>query len=360
MKGYAKIRLAVFLCIMLVLPSIVSVLPMTAQDVSAAEELYVSWFYEMGRHENTPVQIEKGVKFYIGDYAYIGQGNKYGTATMYKDAKYSTSKKSVISVDSSGLLTAKKTGTATIKIKYKGKTISQKFKVVAKGKLSSSASAKGLQKAADKVKNSMPKSITKSNALKYTKIKNNYVTNAGKYSFDLTSGGFLQEEVKEESYTYRTSSNKLAVPDAGRSHTLDYLLYEYSDKNSPTSTRSSKAMKIASASATTKQITVKLKSAVTVEHILAANIEASYLNKETLNKKTAIVNIYILDKTTSEVLNATGTITKGSKTVTIKATTSNWVDGNYVTTPVKFKKGHVYEIGAKGLRWGNGKTVKVK
>ena len=206
----------------------------------------------------------------------------------------------------------------------------------------------------------MPKKITKSNALKYTKIKNNFVTQAGKYSFDLTSGGFLQEEVKSGNSTYRTSSNKLAVPDAGRSHTLDYLLYEFSDKNSPTSTRSSKAMKISSASATKKQITIKLKSAVTTEHILAANIDNYYSNKDSLNKKTALISVYIFDKTTKEVLNGTGTITKGSKVVTVKATTSGWVDGSYVTTPVSFKKGHVYAIGAKDLRWGNGKTVKVK
>ena len=360
MKRYAKIRLAVFLCIMLVLPSIVSVLPMSAQDVSAAEELYFSWFYEIEKHENTPIQIEKGAKFYVGDYAYIGQGNDYGTATMYKDVKYSSSKKSVISVTSKGLLTAKKGGTATIKIKYKGKTISQKFKVVSKGKLTKSTAAKGLQKAATTVKNSIPKKITTSNAFKYTKVKKNYITKAGLYSSDITSGGFLQEEVKGETYSYTTSSNKLAVPDAGRYHTLDYLLLKYSDKNSPTSTRSSKALKISSASATTKQIKVKVKTAVTTAHILAANIDNYSLNKDSLNKKTALVDVYILDRTTCEVLNGTGTIKAGSKIITINVTTSGWVDGNYVTTPVKLKKGHVYEIGAKELRWGGGKTVKVK
>ena len=98
----------------------------------------------------------------------------------------------------------------------------------------------------------------------------------------------------------------------------------------------------------------------TTAHILAANIDNYYLNKDSLNKKTAFVDVYILDKTTSEVLTGTGTITKGSKVVTVQATTSGWVDGNYVTSPVKFKKGHVYEIGAKDINWGDGKTVTVK
>ncbi len=360
MKQNNKIRLAIFMCIMLVLPTIVSVLPMTSQEVSASEEVYLSWFYDVSRHEGKPIQIEKGAKFYVGDYAYIGDGDTYGTVTLFSKAKYSSNKKSVISVSSKGLLTAKKTGTATIKIKYKGKTISQRFKVVGKGTLTKSAAAKALQKAATNIKKSMPSKITKSNAMKYTKMKKNYITAAGKHSFDITQLGFITEDVKSGNYSYKASSVKLAVPDAGRYSTMDYMLYRYAEKNSPTSTRSSKAMKISSISASTKQINVKLKKAVSLDHILAANIDNYYLNKESLNRKTAFINVYILDKTTSTVLDGTGTITKGSKTVTVKVTTSSWVDGNYVTTPVKLKKGHVYEIGAKDLRWGNGKTFKVK
>lgn len=359
MKPYTKIRLAVFLCIVMVLPSILSVLPMTAQEVTAAQPLYVSWSYDVERLANTTVDIEKGTKFYVGDYAYISDGDTTGTATLFSKAKYSSGKKSVASVNSKGLLTAKNTGTTTIKIKYKGKTISQKFRVVKKGSFSNASSAKKLQKVADKVKSSMPSKITKSNALKYTKIKNNYISQAGNFSSDITSAGFLYELKKDGNYSYTTVSAKLAVPDAGRYNTLSQLLYRYSAKNSPTSTSSSKALKIASASATTKQIKIKLKKAVTTEHILAANIDNSSYNS-TPGKKQANIYVYICDKTTNEVLYGVGTITKGSKVVTVKIKESKWVDGNYVTTDVKLKKGHTYEIGAKDLVWGNGKTVKVK
>lgn len=359
MKGYSKIRLAVFLCIMMVLPSIVSVLPMTAQEVSASQEVTVSWFYDISRHENTAIQIEKGAKFYVGDYAYIADGNTFGTASLFSKAKYSSTKKGVASVNSKGLLTAKKTGTTTIKIKYKGNTISCKFKVVKKGSLSSSAAAKGLKKAADKVTSSMPSKVTKSNALKYTKTKNTYITSAGKYSSDITSGGFLMEEVQDGNYTYTTSSCKLAVPNAGRYNTLDYLLYRFGQKNSPTSTRSSKAMKISSVSANTNQITVKIKSAVTVEQILAANIENGSYNK-TPNKKSAVAYVSIYDKTAEENYTGLATITKGSKVVKIKLVKYEWVDNVWTTTTQKLQKGHTYMIGSKNMSWGNGKTVKVK
>lgn len=359
MKGYAKIRLAVFLCIMMVLPSILSVLPMATQEVSAAQELNVGWFYDISRHENTPIQIEKGAKFYVGDYAYISDGDLYGTATLYAKATYSSSKKGVASVNSKGLLTAKKAGITTIKIKYKGKTISANFMVVNKGSLSDSAAAKGLQQAIDKVKNSMPSEITKSNALKYTKIENTYISAAGKYASDITSSGFLMEEIKDGNYSYTSASCKLAVPDAGRYYYLDYLLYRYSDKNSPTSTRSSKAMKIASVSANSNQITVKVKKAVTVDQILAANIQNSSYNKNP-NKKSAVAYVMIYDQTAQENYTGLATITKGSKVVKIKLVKFGWVDDVWTGTTQKLQKGHTYAIGAKDLSWGNGKTVKIK
>lgn len=359
MKKYAKIRLAVFLCIMMVLPSIISVLPMTSLETSAAQELYVSWFYDISKQENNPIQIEKGVKFYVGDYAYIADGNTIGTASLFAKAKYTSSNKSVATINAKGLLTAKKTGTTTIKIKYKGKTISAKFKVVKKGSLTGSGAVKGLQKAVNKVKASMPSKVTNSNALKYIKIKNNYIISAGNYSTEITSSGFLMEEVKDGNYSYTTSSCKLAVPDAGRYNTFDYLLYRYGSKNSPTSTRSSKMMKIASVSANTKQITVKIKKAVTVDQILAANIE-NWSHNRTPNKKSSVVYVSVYDKTAQESYIGLATITKGSTVVKIKLTKSEWVDNVWTTTDQKLKKGHTYMIGAKNISWGNGKTVKVK
>lgn len=359
MKHRLKIRLAVFLCVMMVLPSIVSILPMMTQEVSAAQELYFDWYYDINECKDSFVEIEKGAKFYVGDYAYITDKDQAGCATLFTKAKYSSSKKGVASVNSKGLLTAKKTGITTIKIKYKGKTISAKFKVVAKGSLSNGAEAKALQKAVNKMKASIPSKVTKGNALKTLKAQNTYSATAGTYSSAISVSGFLFEEVKDGSYTYNKRSNKLAVPQAGRYYYISSLLYQFSDKNSPTSTRSSKALKISSMSANTKQITVKIKNPITVEHILAANIENSYYNK-TPNKKSAAVYVSVYDKDTYETYTGLATLKKGAKVLNIKLTKSEWVDDVWTTKTVNLQKGHTYVIGAKDLAWGGGRTVKVK
>ena len=359
MKHHFKIRLAVFLCIMMVLPSIVSVLPMMTQDVSAAQELYFDWYYEINNCKDSFVEIEKGAKFYVGDYAYIMDKNLSGCASLFSKAKYTSSKKSVASVNSKGLLTAKKPGTTTIKIKYKGKTLSAKFKVVAKGTLSKSKEAKALQKAVNKMKASIPSKVTKGNALKTLKASNTYSTAVDKYRSVISSGGFLYKEVKDGNYSYTKLSNQLAVPQAGRYNYLSSLLYQYSDKNSPTSTRSSKTLKISSMSANTKQITIKVKKPITVDHILATNIEYSYYNK-TPNKKSAVAYISVYDKDTYETYTGLATLQKGAKVVTVKLTKSEWVDDVWTTKEVPLKKGHTYCIGAKNRAGVEVRTVKFK
>lgn len=361
MKGYAKIRLAVFLCIMMVLPSIVSLLPMTATETSAATKTSLSWFYDIKQHEDVPIQVEKGAKFYIGDYAYIDQGGTFGTASMFSKAKYSSSQKSVASVNSKGYFTAKKPGTTTITIKYKGVSVSHEFTVVEKGTWEQTSSVKGLKKAANKMKSSIPKKITASNAFKYTKTRNTYIKSAGKYANDITSSGFLKEEIKTEYGSYTSGSCKLAVPEAGRYYYLDYVLYRYGTKNSPTSTRSSKTLKISSVSANTKQITVNLKSEVTAEHVLATNIEYSFYN-ESPSKKKAVTYVSVYDVTADKYYTGLATVTKGSKTIKIKLIEYKWDDSKKVSVKVtvQLQKGHTYKIGDKKTSWGNGKTVKVK
>ncbi len=359
MKGYAKIRLAVFLCIMMVLPSIVSVLPMTATETSAAQKTSLSWYYEFSRLEGAPVQIEKGAKFYVGDYAYIVDGNDSGAASMFSKAKYSSSPKSVATVNSKGLMTVKNTGNVTIKIKYKGKTISQKFTVVPKGTWEQTDSVKGFANALKKITSSTPKKITKSNALKYTKLRNNFSDSVVKYGTDIQITGFLMKEVKEEYYSYTTPSDKLAVPTAGRYNYLCSLLYAYGDTYSPTATRGSKMMKISSVSANTKEITVKLKKAVTTEQVLAANILNSYYN-DSPNKKRAVVSVTVFDETTQKNYTGLATIKKGSKTVKIQLIEYGYVNDIWTGTPQNLQKGHKYRIGYKKLSWGGGKKVTAK
>ncbi len=54
---------------------------------------------------------------------------KYGKKNVTKKAKYKTSNKKVLTVNKKGKVTAKKTGKATVTVKYKGKTKKVKFTV---------------------------------------------------------------------------------------------------------------------------------------------------------------------------------------------------------------------------------------
>lgn len=362
MKRYAKIRLSVFLCIMLVLPSIISVLPMTATEAVAATNVSLYWNYNTNAANNAVIQVEKGEKFNIGDYAYVWLDvMDYGCASQYKGVKYSSNKKSVLAVNSKGIVTAKKTGKATLTIKYKGKTITKKFQVVKAGTFKDTAAVKGLRKKVDKLSKNMPSEITLSNGYKYLKMLKDYNAYTTKHNDKFNRCGMLLEYVQLSTFGYLGNTGKFAVPQSGRFCVLDQMLYQYADKHSPTSTRSSKQLKIASASATTTSIKVKLKQKVNASHILAAHIENSYLN-ETVDKKKANVNLTIYDKTADKYYSGIGTIKKGSKIMTIKLITSTYDAGSqkYVDKSAKLKKGHTYVIGRKDTFWGNEKTVKVK
>lgn len=353
-----KIRMAVFLCIVMVLPSIVSVLPMTATEVSAASDVTVNWDYYISKNNNKAIQVEKGQKFNIGDYVRISDGNSYKCASMLKNVSYKSSKKSVATVDSKGNFNAKKTGTTTITVKYKGQKITYKFKVVKAGTFGNTKAIRNLKNASKKVASGMPGKITVSNGYKYLQKKETYYKSAGKYSLEINSAGFLIEPVKQGNYTDYTSGCKLAVPQAGRINYLEQLLYQYSSKNSPTSTRSSKGMKIASVSASTSQITIKVKNKVTADHILAANIEHSSFN-EKVSKNTAKIYVYVYDQTAKQSYTGVGTITKGSKTVKVKIGEFSYNDGKTKFSAKKLKKGHTYVLGYE-VMWGYGKKVRVK
>ncbi|MBQ8528035.1 MAG: hypothetical protein IJ429_06130 [Lachnospiraceae bacterium] len=362
MKGYAKIRLAVFLCIMMVFPSIVSVLPMTAQEVSAASNVSVYWTYQFTLTAMETIQIEKGEKFNIGDYAYYYDGTVSKTVSQVSKASYSSSKKSVLSVDSKGNVKAKKTGKATITIKCKGIKIKKTFQVVKAGTFKDTKVVTNVRKKAEKLKKNMPSKITVSNGYKYLKMENEFSDYVAKNSTKINQAGFLCEKQSFGNYTSYPITNKLAVPQAGRFLALNQLLYSYADKNSPTSTRSSKQLKISSVSATTKSITIKTKQKITDAHILAENINSSFLNT-TPSKKSAKAYVYIYDKKADQWYTGTATLKKGSKTITVKNFVHSYYDSDakkYVSKTVKLKKNHTYTIGAKGVHWGNGKKVTVK
>lgn len=350
MRENMKRRLAVFLSILFVLPAVVSILPQTADTAQAAE--YVSMFWVGGKisGNSTSITVEAGQKFYIGDYLSVYTSNTWVTGTMVK-AAYSSGKASVATVNSKGYVNAKKVGTATIKVKYKNITKTCKLKVVKKGSFGTNSNYEGLKKAADKIAK-LPSNITTANCYNWIKKRADYNTAAGSYYSDISSYGFIQE-----SYN---STEKLAVPKAGRINTLSYMLDQYNRKNSPLSTMSSKVAEIKSVKATPTKLTIQLKKPITKAHILAMKV--NYYSYPEQNKTAGNNKVYfqmtLRGKKATDYRTVIACMEKGKKTITaVPDKQYDLTKKKYVT--LKLKKGATYALGTKS-DWTKGKTVKVK
>lgn len=357
MRENMKKRLAVFLSILFILPAIVAVLPTTALEAQAASSVSLSWNmsnYTMSGNSRV-IAVEAGQKFNIGDYVSVYR-NQYGTASMMK-ATYASSNKSAATVDSKGNLTTKKAGKTTITVKYKGQKISCILNVEKAGSFGNSEIIETMQKEVDALVKNLPSKVTTKNGFavrnKMRVYYNNVTDIEGSLYNNINYDGFLRE-LKNG---YYSTTNKLAVPQAGRYNYVSKLLSAYATKNSPTSTHSAKVMKIASVSATTKGITVKLKKALTSEQILALQIENSYYNEDNYSQKKAFGYVSVLDKKTKKYYSGILTVEKGSKTAKIEIQEYKPSSFKYVKT--KLKKGHTYMIGSASS-WTKGKTVKVK
>lgn len=359
MRKQMKIRLAVFLVLMMVLPSIVSVLPMTATEVSAASgDIYVNWDYQWGYQNSDVVQVEKGQKFYVGDYVTISEYAKSGkfisskVASLLK-ATYTSSKKSVATVDKKGYLTTKGTGTTTITVKYKGKKVSRKLKVVPTGDFGYGDDLAAIQKKAEELATKIPKKVTAKNGFSIIKLKTDYeefLQNSENSAYGINTNGMILN------YAVSGTTRELVVPQASRYNVINRMLGEYASKNSPTSTRSSKVLKIKSASAKTNQITIKLKNKVSAEQLLAAKCSYTLWGQPKGSNK-AYIYVYFHDSAQKTYYYGKGELVKGSKV--IKVTPYKYSSKTYKYVRTKLKKGKTYVLGSK-TDWTKGKSVKVK
>ncbi len=346
MKENMKKRLAVFLCILFVLPAIMAVLPQTAQEVQAAKAS-VSWngsfSYLKGK-----VTVETGAAFYIGDYASVHEPSISYTVSMLK-ASYSTDNKGVASVNNKGYVTAKKPGSAKIKIKCKGKSLVCTLTVVEAGSFETKSAYKKLEKAVKPIEKNMPSKITTTNGFRFAEIKNKYKEVAESVEFDITDDGFI---AIGESYVDLVPTNMLAVPKAGRINTLEYKLNRFSKSISPFSTTSSKVLKIASVSANADKVTITLERAASKEQVIAAMISSNIPPEN--NKVYFRISIY--NKKNWQILSGIACMKAGSRTVTIVPWEYNNKKEKYVK--VKLKKNTTYRLESIN-DWTQGKTFKI-
>ena len=251
---------------------------------------------------------------------------------------------------------AKKTGKATITIKYKGQKLSCIVNVEKAGSFGEKDIIASAQNEVNALVKNLPSKVTGKNGFSLLKKKADYYKKMTDYTDDyaakISYDGFLKEN-------YSTTS-KLAVPDASKYYRIQALLTTFAEKNSPTSTRSAKVLKVKSLSGKTSGITMKLNKAVTSDQILASNIENSYYNQDTLNQNTSKSYITVYDKTAgNKWYSGMVTLKKGSRSATLVLTEYKFSGGAGKYVKVKLKKGHTYQIGSS-VYWTKGKKVKVK
>ncbi len=127
MKTNLKRRICIFLCLLLTLPGILAALPQAELKVQAAGTVYLNWSTGIGNSYSTPEfqMTKKTTGFYMGDYiraaeSATGVYKDVGILSLNSGVKYKSSKPSVVDINkSTGLIKAKKNGTANITITFK-------------------------------------------------------------------------------------------------------------------------------------------------------------------------------------------------------------------------------------------------
>lgn len=324
MRETLKRKIALYLTVLLLLPTIVNALPIRAE---AATVLYATV---------AELQVEEGQKFYIGDYAFVNNGKTiYSLST--RTATYSSSKTSVASVNKkTGLVTAKKKGTTYITGKCAGEKVRIQLNVVKKGKLGTTTTYKKLVQSAEKVSK-----VFSSNPEEAIRRSKTYLKQLASINKQSSTKGWIDHN----GVLWKNGVSKLLIPAAGRVGTLEATY-------SPLSTRSAKVFKPTKLAASSKSnnLTITLKNKAAGEQI--AWLQTFNGGSGSGNQTTFTVYL-IQDLTADKIYTGAATAKKGSKTITVKLR-------EYSTgKAVKVVKGHKYKL-MDEQSWGLGKTAKAK
>lgn len=358
MKTWKK-RLALYLAVLMVLPAVVGILPGSAQEAQAATsyELYWQGGTTSGSTKTT-IQVEAGQKFYIGDLIRAYTKNWDTTTGSLLKMTYKTSRSAVASVNkSTGLVTTKKAGTATIAVTYGKKTMRCTLKVVKKGALKSTSTYKSLNKAANAMADAVPTEITAKKAVKVIKAISAFRVAIEKR----TTPPFVNYQGFKVDKNYNVT-NELVVPMAGRFATLDDMFQQFTGGCYPL-TGSSHMFKLsgASASASKNTVTVTLKSKASLKQIVSLQYYGWYYTKlDNTVANRAQFTTSITDLTAKKTYTAIGTVKTGSKTITYKLYNMSYSkSGAQVWKNVRVVKGHKYQIGSKSS-WAKAKKITAK
>lgn len=303
---------------------------MPQESVQAATTVYFNWRAGGYTDDSRLVQVEKGAAdFYIGDYVNANlSGDSYkacGYLSNCSGVTYSSSNKTVADVNSStGKVTAKKAGTATITVKFKGATTKCKVQVVSSLKSVRPYDYDQMKSMAAAVIKAYGKGITTKNRYSVLSAVELYEANVYTYSAGYTSA-----------YTNGKSISCIYLPAAGHAYALADKLEEYGDARNPFGTDHSKVFTVSSISGKNKTVTVKLSGKVTAEQIFGA-LYATSRDTKVSSAKTVEFPICVMDQKTKHRYYAEAVIKQGSNVMTI------------TTRTLQMKKGTSYQLKAYG------------
>lgn len=316
-----KRRIAIFLCMVMTLTTVFCMTPQ--QEVQAASNqmkfnwrIGTSWNYDQSTGKSTEIKCQAAVvtgqeNLYIGDYVSASQTGKtyayYGYLSTQSGVTYASSNSNVIAVDQYGKLTVKKAGTATITLKFKGKSTKIKLKAV-DGEVPSGYSS--------------PSSAAISDAKKLIKTYGTGITAKNRYEL-VNQAAKIN---KKSSGTFYMGISTVTLngvqyiesPICAHGSAIMSAVSEYSySVANPLSTRSSKMFKINSVTGKGTTATITLKSKVTADQLfgLACTTRKDY--KSTI-KKGNTCQFKIKLKENGKTLSATATAKVGSNKITIK------------------------------------------
>lgn len=309
--SYLKKRIALFLCMVMAFTTVFCVIPQ--KEVQAASKVSLWWDYWDYSSKVKEAEIELGVKnLYLGDYIEAAGDTIYGYLSNNSGVTYSSSNKNVITIDNKGKITAKKTGTATLTVKFKGETTKCKLKVV-----KSLASAK--KAFGEKYQNY---ETAKKVAENFVTAYGNGITKKNRYNVLKACKDYTKDCVPAVSTTYLEGSKtkyQIINPIFARARALADMVYQYGRDRNPMGTIQSKQFKIKSITGQGTKVTITLKSKVTEEQMVGLQFAGVYYDQIVAEKTSALkVPMYMSDSNGSNWTNATATVKKGSNQIVVK------------------------------------------
>lgn len=336
--SYGKRRLAVFLAMVIAFTTVFIAIPQESAQAATKPTLYWSW-----GSSASEVRIAKGAKdLYVGDYvtAY-GNSKYYGYLSMNSGVTYTSSKPAVASVGKkTGKLTAKKTGVTTITVKFKGKTIKQKVRVVS-----------SLKSERSQFTNLSKQETAAQNFIKA--YGDGKITTKNRYTILSKLGKFLEYGWNSGiAFNYSDGKYICAIysPICGRMMAVRAEFAEYAETKTPFATGGSKAFKVKSISATGKKVTITLKSKVDAEQMFGVAYQKTLSDGMYAGKKDTYTNLrFSVYDSNYNYISGVAVVKKGSDKIVI-------------TLDKKLTKGKKYTVscGVGAWLWDGKRTVTAK